>query len=222
VQGGDRVLREVWFGKVWRINPVRIVEETAELAVLHSPPGSIALYPVDEAGKEVRIPRPDGWTLGERVAAGHALVLVRPGTRYSLWLFWSRDGEFSHWYVNFERPLGPTRIPPGEPPGSPAPPPSSGGRRGNLPVPPHPSFVGWAPGEPPGSPAPPPLVRFADRTLRVRAYAACSSAGSGRTSTTAAFCLRGISRAVRAPTPTTAAPIQVAATRPSVNCAAEV
>ena len=70
VQGSDQVLREVWFGKVWRANAVRIVEETAALAVLHSPPGAPARYPVDDAGREVRIPRPDGWTLAERTAAG--------------------------------------------------------------------------------------------------------------------------------------------------------
>jgi predicted RNA-binding protein associated with RNAse of E/G family len=110
MQAGDRVLREVWFGKVWRVNPVRIVEETAERAVLHSPPGSIALYPVDEAGKEVRIPRPDGWTLAARTTLTHALVLLRPEARHSLWLFWGSDGEFSHWYVNFERPMVPTPL----------------------------------------------------------------------------------------------------------------
>ena len=104
VQGADQVLREVWFGRVWRVNAVRVVEETEALAVLHSPPGAPARYPVDADGREVRIPRPDGWTLAERVAAGHALVLVRPGALYSVWLFWAVDGSFSHWYINFERP----------------------------------------------------------------------------------------------------------------------
>ncbi len=86
------------------MNAVRIVEETEALAVLHSPPGAPARYPVDERGREVRIPRPDGWTLGRRTAAGHALVLVRPEALHSVWLFWAHDGSFSHWYVNFERP----------------------------------------------------------------------------------------------------------------------
>jgi Protein of unknown function (DUF402) len=98
----EAILREVWFGKVWRVNAVHVVEERDDLAVLHSPPGAPALYPVDESGREVRIPRVDGWTYAERRALLHALVLLRPEAPYSLWLFWDAAGAFDHWYVNFD------------------------------------------------------------------------------------------------------------------------
>jgi hypothetical protein len=103
------VLREIWFGQVWRANAVRLVEERDGLLVFASPPGSPAKYPV-ENGREVRIPRA-GVTLADRIAEQQALFLVRPGARHSLLLFWAADGRFDYWYVNFERdvrrtPLG--------------------------------------------------------------------------------------------------------------------
>jgi hypothetical protein len=100
----DAILREVWFGRVWRVNAVRIVAERDGIVLLHSPPGAPMRYPVDEAGHEVRIPRPDGWTYAERRGIRHALALLRAESRHTVWLFWDRGGEFSHWYVNFERP----------------------------------------------------------------------------------------------------------------------
>jgi hypothetical protein len=98
------ILREVWFGCVWRVNAVWVVEEQPEQIVLHSPPGAPARFPVDDAGREVRIPAADGWTLAERRGEGHALRLYRHGARHSLWLFWDDVGSFSHWYLNLEQP----------------------------------------------------------------------------------------------------------------------
>jgi len=100
-QGPDAVLRDVWFGGVWRANACSIVEEGLESAVLWLPSGAAAKIPVDDAGNELRIPRPS-WTLADRPNNRSALALVRPGRRWSLWLFWEGD-EFLHWYVNFER-----------------------------------------------------------------------------------------------------------------------
>jgi hypothetical protein len=68
------------------------------------------MYPADESGREVRIPRPDGWTYAERIGRLHALVVLRPRERYSIWLFWGADGVFLHWYVNFEEPKQRTHI----------------------------------------------------------------------------------------------------------------
>lgn len=104
----DLVLREVWFGRVWRANAARLVEERDGLLVFWSPPGSAAKYPVED-GREVRIPRP-GVPLADRVADREALFLVRPGARHSLGLFWEGDGAFSHWYVNLERGVRRTAI----------------------------------------------------------------------------------------------------------------
>lgn len=100
----DVVLREIRFGRVWRANACRLVEERDGAVVLWSPRGSVRWLPLDGEGNEIRIPRPD-WRLGERPTVWDSLALLRPGARHSLWLFWTNDA-FSHWYVNFERHLG--------------------------------------------------------------------------------------------------------------------
>ena len=105
----NAVLRDVWFGRVWRANACLIVEERAEHAALWLPQGATAKIPVDDGGRERRIPGGD-WTLRDRPNRRSSLALVRPGARWSLWHFW--DGaDFLYWYVNFERdvrrtPLG--------------------------------------------------------------------------------------------------------------------
>lgn len=104
------ILREVWFGRVWRVNACWIVEETSEQIVLHLPRGAVARFPVDVHGREVRIPRPRGWTLAERAVRFEALALYRPGRRHSIWLFWDEDGSFAYWYVNLEQPLERTSL----------------------------------------------------------------------------------------------------------------
>lgn len=100
----DVALREIHYGKVWRANACRLVEDRGDEVVLWSPKGTLRKLPVEHGGSEVRIPRPD-WTLGERRVGEAALVLLYPRRTYSLSLFW-RGGRFSHWYVNLERPLG--------------------------------------------------------------------------------------------------------------------
>jgi hypothetical protein len=63
------------------------------------------MYPVDSAGREVRLPNPEAALTG-RVAVRDSLALLRPDGCYSIWLFWREDGAFEHWYVNLERTLG--------------------------------------------------------------------------------------------------------------------
>jgi hypothetical protein len=104
------MLRDVWFGRVWRANACRIVEERADLIGVHLPRGAPARYPVDGAGREVRIPVSSGWTYAARVGKREALALHVPGRRHSIWLFWAEDGSFAYWYVNFEEPLRRTRL----------------------------------------------------------------------------------------------------------------
>ena len=100
----DVVLREIRFGRVWRANVCRLVEERNGLLVLWSPRGIARRLPLDDAGDEIRIPRAE-WRLGERPTVWDSLGLFRPGERHSLWHYWV-DGRFTHWYVNFERHLG--------------------------------------------------------------------------------------------------------------------
>jgi hypothetical protein len=102
----DVALREIRYGRVWRANAYRLVDEHDGLLVLWSPPGIERLRPVDSAGRELRIPRDEPWVLGARTTEQHALSLVRPGARHSLTLHWTPDWRFLYWYVNLERWLG--------------------------------------------------------------------------------------------------------------------
>lgn len=89
---------------------MRVVEANDGLVACWTPPGTERYVPVDDDGNEIRIPQ-DDWTLGTLVTRLHSLVLLRPGSRHSLWLFWDGDRfEFERWYVNFEEPLGRTRV----------------------------------------------------------------------------------------------------------------
>ena len=106
---GSAVLRDIWFGRVWRANACLIVEEGAEATAVWFPRDGPAKIPVDGASEELRIPS-DSWTLADRPNRRSALALMRPGARWSLWHFWEGD-DFVYWYVNFERdvrrtPLG--------------------------------------------------------------------------------------------------------------------
>jgi len=62
----DVALREIRYGRVWRANACRVVEERDDLVVLWSPPGIARIIPVDAHGAEIRIPRSE-WELGERL-----------------------------------------------------------------------------------------------------------------------------------------------------------
>jgi hypothetical protein len=104
----DVVLREIRYGRVWRANPCRLVEERDGLVALWMPRGIARILPLDDSGAEIRIPRP-AWRLGERTTQLDSLVLFRPGARHSLWHYWA-EGRFTHWYVNFERHLGRSAI----------------------------------------------------------------------------------------------------------------
>jgi hypothetical protein len=103
--GSEVALRDIWFKRVWRANAARVVVDDDDLVALWIPKGSPAMYPVDAAGREVRIPDPES-LLANRVASRDTLALLKPNGRYSIWLFWREDGPFEHWYVNLERTLG--------------------------------------------------------------------------------------------------------------------
>jgi hypothetical protein len=102
------VLRDIWFGRVWRANACLLVEERPSLGVLWLPRGAPAKIPVDGSHEELRIPG-DAWTLADRPVRRAALALLRPEARWSLWHFWEGD-EFLYWYVNFERDVRRTAL----------------------------------------------------------------------------------------------------------------
>ena len=102
----DVALREIRYGRVWRANACRVVEERDGLVVLWSPPGVPRLLPVDAGGGEIRIPFDEPWELGEATTVWDAVGVVRYGEGHSLWLHRDADGRFDHWYVNLERHVG--------------------------------------------------------------------------------------------------------------------
>jgi hypothetical protein len=104
----DIAVRETWRGRVWRVHPMRVVEEGDGLTVAWHPQGIAVKRPFAE-GRELRVPGELDWVLEDRPSSTAALALLRPGARYSLWLLWS-NGRFSKWYVNFERDLVRTSV----------------------------------------------------------------------------------------------------------------
>jgi len=103
--GDEIALRDIWFGSPWRVLGARVVSDTDGLVAFWLPKGSPSLYPADAAGREIRMPQANP-VLVERKASRDSLALARPGTRYSIWLFWDSLWQFDHWYVNFERTIG--------------------------------------------------------------------------------------------------------------------
>ena len=106
--GSDVVLRDIWFGRVWRAHAARLIEERDDLAVVWMPAGSESRLPANPSGVVLRIPQPE-WQLVPDEARREALALIRPGLAHSLWLFF-RDDELECWYVNFERPAQRTAL----------------------------------------------------------------------------------------------------------------
>ena len=70
------------------------------MVVLWFPAGGPARIP---AGG-LRIPG-DDWELEDASPTRDSLCVARRGRRQSVYVFWDENGDFSHWYVNFEQPL---------------------------------------------------------------------------------------------------------------------
>jgi uncharacterized protein len=103
--GDAVVLRDIWFGEVWRAVPAVVVVDASEATAVFIPLGCESVYPADGDGREIRLPT-RGVARASRRTSERALVLVQPQSAWSLWHFFRDDGAFDRWYVNFERPLG--------------------------------------------------------------------------------------------------------------------
>ena len=101
--------REIWFGRVWRVNTGHLVRELDDGTIaLWVPHRSPAKYPVRADGSEIRIPQND-WLLADR-STGGGLGLIRPGSRCSIWVHWDEHWALDYWYVNFERDVSRTAL----------------------------------------------------------------------------------------------------------------
>jgi len=96
----DAAWRDVHKGRVWRAVACRVVRDSHEIIALWIPAGAPTKIP---AGG-LRIPGAD-WDLVDTTSSRDQVCLSRPGRAHSIYVFWGPDGRFSHWYVNFERPL---------------------------------------------------------------------------------------------------------------------
>ncbi|RNI23947.1 DUF402 domain-containing protein [Flexivirga caeni] len=90
--------REVLHGRTWLTSPVTIVGDTGATLAVRVDPGMPMTYPEHPFGTHPWAPR-TAW--GETTV----LQLYRPRLRYSVWKFFGPEGDFRHWYVNFEAPV---------------------------------------------------------------------------------------------------------------------
>jgi len=68
------------------------------------PAGSAAAYPVDETGKEIRIPRTE-FRHARRRTKRSMVVVCDEGAPWTIWLHFDAD-RVDYWYVNFEQFVG--------------------------------------------------------------------------------------------------------------------
>jgi hypothetical protein len=105
--GEGIALREVWRGRVFEARPTIVVEDEAEQTMLLLPAGVRCAVPVDDEGRELRIPdRAWHLELGPR-GPQPILSFAWPDVPYSV-LLWTVQGR-RVWYVNLQDPL--TRTP---------------------------------------------------------------------------------------------------------------
>jgi uncharacterized protein len=100
-------LREVWRERVFEARPTIVVEDEAAQTMLLLPAGVRCAVPIDDEGRELRIPdRP--WRLDVRRRGPQPILsFAWPELPYSV-LLWTAEGRHV-WYVNLQDPL--TRTP---------------------------------------------------------------------------------------------------------------
>jgi Protein of unknown function (DUF402) len=92
--------REMWHDRVLSEMPVTVVEDTAELLVVHLAEGAPFRFP------EGDWPRPHPWSTQATWSGHGVLMLHRPADAYAVWVFWSGEPRtFDRWYLNFQRPV---------------------------------------------------------------------------------------------------------------------
>lgn len=96
--------REVLHGRLWLEHPVTVVSDDGETLATRLDPGSVFTFPAHPFG-------PHPWRAHTAWGSSIVLHLSRADTAYGVWKFFDVDGQFRHWYVNFEPPC--VRVPGG-------------------------------------------------------------------------------------------------------------
>lgn len=92
------------------IDTARVVADDAEYLVAWIPSGAPRLAATgldDRRAREVAIEERFTlpWKMTERSWTGHGVLRVAPvGMPWSVWWFWSAEGQFDGWYINLELP----------------------------------------------------------------------------------------------------------------------
>ena len=95
---GSIVLRrEVLHGRLWMESEVHVVSDTEDCLAVLMVPGSRFTFPDH--------PVVHPWGGFSQWSGTTVLQLHRPQEAYGAWKFFSAEGEFTHWYINFEEPI---------------------------------------------------------------------------------------------------------------------
>ncbi len=101
-------------GKPWWVEPMMVVEDSADVSVLYIAPGAIYRMPdrlvplsrSDRGRASWEIRSSGRWKLVEQTwQTTHALTFLYPQRHYAIKIFWT-EADWRHlcWYVNFQRP----------------------------------------------------------------------------------------------------------------------
>jgi len=98
-------MREVWSGKTWELRSAVVVNDSAQLIALYTPPKSEALVAVSRDGRHLRMPTEE-WSLQPALTFDSGLLgLHVPGTQHSVLVIFDPPPGYGPWYINLESDL---------------------------------------------------------------------------------------------------------------------
>jgi Protein of unknown function (DUF402) len=98
-------MREVWSGKTWELRSAVVVNDSAQLIALYTPPKSGTLVAVGRDGRHLRMPTEE-WSLEPtQTFDSGVLGLHVPGTQHSVLVIFAPPEGYGPWYINLESDL---------------------------------------------------------------------------------------------------------------------